>query len=63
MEQNRLDGQQNKEPFTPKSMIKSWEDGMTGNHNATKGIPEHLLNNPILAKMLKKKGKNRNNIV
>ena len=64
MKQKRLDGQQNKEPFTPKSMIKSWEDGMTGNPNATKGIPEHLLaENPILAKMLRMKGKNRNNIV
>ena len=64
MKQKRLDEQQNKEPFTPKSMIKSWEDGMTGNPNATKGIPEHLLaENPILAKMLRMKGKNRNNIV
>ena len=63
MKQKRLDEQQNKEPFTPKSMIKSWEDGMTGNPNATKGIPEHLLNNPVIAKMLKIKCKNRNNIV
>ena len=60
MKQKRLDEQQNKEPFTPKSMIKSWEDGMTGNHNATKGIPEHLLNNPVIAKMLKIKGKHTN---
>ena len=57
MKQKRLDEQHNKEPFTPKSMIKSWEDGMTGNPNATKGIPEHLLNNPVIAKMLKIKGK------
>lgn len=57
MKQKRLDEQQNKEPFTPKSMIKSWEDGMTGNRNATKGIPEHLLNNPVIAKMVKKKAK------
>ena len=57
MKQKRLDEQQNKEPFTPKSMIKSWEDGMTGNPNATKGIPEHLLNNPVIAKMVKKNGK------
>lgn len=63
MKQKRLDEQMNKEPFTPKSMIKSWEDGMTGNPNATKGIPEHLLNNPVIAKMLKKKGKHTNNIV
>lgn len=63
MKQKRLDEQLNKEPFTPKSMIKSWEDGMTGNPNATKGIPEHLLNNPVIAKMLKMKGKNRNNNV
>ena len=63
MKQKRIDEQQNKEPFTPKSMIKSWEDGMTGNPNATKGIPEHLLNNPVIAKMLKTNGKNRNNIV
>lgn len=63
MKQKRLDEQQNKEPFTPKSMIKSWEDGMTGNPNATKGIPEHLLNNPVIAKMVKIKGKNRNNNV
>jgi len=55
MKQKRLDEQQHKEPFTPKSMIKSWEEGMTGNPNATKGIPEHLLNNPVIAKMLKKK--------
>lgn len=60
MKQKRLDEQQNKEPFTPKSMIKSWEDGMTGNPNATKGIPEHLLNNPVIAKMVKMKGKYRN---
>ena len=57
MKQKRLDEQLNKEPFTPKSMIKSWEDGMTGNPNATKGIPEHLLNNQVIAKMLKIKGK------
>ena len=63
MKQKRLDEQQNKEPFTPKSMIKSWEDGMTGNPNATKGIPEHLLNNPVIAKMLKMKSKYTNNIV
>ena len=59
MKQKRLDEQQNKEPFTPKSMIKSWEDGMTGNPNATKGIPEHLLNNPVIAKMLKMKSKGK----
>ena len=64
MKQKRLDEQLNKEPFTPKSMIKSWEDGMTGNPNATKGIPEHLLaENPILAKMLRMKSKNANNSV
>ena len=63
MKQKRLDEQLNKEPFIPKSMIKSWEDGMTGNPNATKGIPEHLLNNPVIAKMVRVKGKNRNNIV
>ncbi len=61
MKQKRLDEQLNKEPFTPKSMIKSWEDGMTGNPNATKGIPEHLLNNPVIAKMLKMNGKHTNN--
>lgn len=63
MKQKHLDEQQNKEPFTPKSMIKSWEDGMTGNPNATKGIPEHLLNNPVIAKMLRVKGNHRNNNV
>ena len=64
MKQKRLDEQLNKEPFTPKSMIKSWEDGMTGNRNATKGIPEHLLDeNPILAKMLRMKRKHTNNNV
>lgn len=57
MKQKRIDEQQNKEPFTPKSMIKSWEEGTTGNPNATKGIPEHLLNNPVIANMLKKKAK------
>ena len=57
MKQKRLDDQLNKEPFIPKSMIKGWEDGMTGNPNATKGIPEHLLNNPSLAKILRVKGK------
>ena len=61
MKQKRLDEQMNKEPFIPKSMIKGWEDGMTGNPNATKGIPEHLLNNPSLAKILKMKGKHTNN--
>lgn len=60
MKQKRLDEQLNKEPFTPKSMIKSWEDGMTGNPNATKGIPEHLLSNPSLAKILKMKSKYTN---
>ena len=64
MKQKRLDDQQNKEPFIPKSMIKGWEDGMTGNPNATKGIPEHLLTeNPRLAKILKLKGKHTNNNV
>jgi hypothetical protein len=63
MKQKRIDEQQNKEPFTPKSMIKSWEDGMTGNPNATKGIPEHLLNNPVIANILKKKGKHTQNNV
>ena len=62
MKQKRLDEQMNKEPFIPKSMIKGWEDGMTGNPNATKGIPEHLLTeNPRLAKILKMKGKYTNN--
>ena len=56
MKQKRLDEQLNKEPFIPKSMIKCWEDGMTGNPNATKGIPEHLLTeNPRLAKILRMK--------
>lgn len=63
MKQKRLDEQLNKEPFIPKSMIKGWEDGMTGNPNATKGIPEHLLSNPSLAKILKMKCKHRNNNV
>ena len=64
MKQKRLDEQQNKEPFTPKSMIKSWEEGMTGNTNATKGIPEHLLTeNPRLAKILKMKGKPTNSVI
>lgn len=63
MKQKRLDEQLNKQPFTPKSMIKGWEDGMKGNPNATKGIPDHLLNNPTLAKILKMKGKNTNNNV
>ena len=57
MKQKRIDEQLNKEPFIPKSMIKGWEDGMTGNPNATKGIPEHLLTeNPRLAKILRIKG-------
>ena len=60
MKQKRLDEQLNKEPFIPKSMIKGWEDGMTGNPNATKGIPEHLLNNPSLAKILRMKRKHTN---
>lgn len=63
MKQKRIDEQLNKEPFIPKSMIKGWEDGMTGNPNATKGIPEHLLSNPSLAKILRMKGKHRNNSV
>ena len=64
MKQKRLDEQLNKEPFTPKSMVKGWEDGMTGNPNATKGIPEHLLTeNPRLAKILKMKSKHTNNNV
>ena len=63
MKQKRLNEQLNKEPFIPKSMIKGWEDGMTGNPNATKGIPEHLLNNPSLAKILRMKRKHTNNNV
>ena len=63
MKQKRLDDQLNKEPFIPKSMIKGWEDGMTGNPNATKGIPEHLLNNPSLAKILRMKRKHTSNNV
>lgn len=63
MKQKRLDEQQNKEPFIPKSMIKGWEDGMVGNPNATKGIPEHLLNNPSLAKILRMKRKHTSNNV
>ena len=64
MKQKRLDEQLNKEPFVPKSMIKGWEDGMTGNPNATKGIPEHLFTeNPRLAKILKMKGKHTNNTI
>ena len=64
MKQKRLDEQLSKEPFIPKSMIKGWEDGMTGNPNATKGIPEHLLTeNPRLAKILKIKSKHTNSII
>ena len=63
MKQKRLDEQLNKEPFIPKSMIKGWKDGMTGNPNATKGIPEHLLSNPSLAKILRMKRKHTNNNV
>ena len=64
MKQKHLNEQLNKEPFIPKSMIKGWEDGMTGNPNATKGIPEHLLTeNPRLAKILMMKHKNINNNV
>ena len=63
MKQKRIDEQLNKEPFIPKSMIKGWEDGMTGNPNATKGIPEHLLNNPSLAKILRMKRKRTSNNV
>ena len=63
MKQKRLDEQLNKEPFIPKSMIKGWEDGMTGNPNATKGIPEHLLNNPSLAKILRMKHKHTNSVI
>lgn len=63
MKQKRLDEQLNKEPFIPKSMVKGWEDGMTGNPNATKGIPEHLLSNPSIAKILRMKGKYTNNNV
>jgi len=60
MKQKRIDEQLNKEPFIPKSMIKGWKDGMKGNPHATKGIPDYLLNNPTLAKMLKMKGKSTN---
>jgi len=63
MKQKRLDEQLNKEPFIPKSMIKGWEDGMKGNPNATKGIPDHLLNNPTLAKMLKMKGVSKGDVL
>ena len=63
MKQKRMDDQLNKEPFIPKSMIKGWEDGMTGNPNATKGIPEHLLSNPSLAKILRMKRKHTSNNV
>ena len=63
MKQKRIDEQLNKEPFTPKSMIRGWEDGMKGNPNATKGIPDHLLNNPTLAKILKMKGVSKGEVL
>ena len=49
-QQERIDLVNNKEPIVPKSMRESFKEGFKGNKNATT-IPEHLLNNPKLAKM------------
>ena len=55
-QQERVDLVNNKEPIVPKSMQESFKEGFKGNENATT-IPEHLLNNPILAKMFKRSTK------
>lgn len=49
IEQQRL-ANQNKEQVISESMVKLFDEGMVGNKNAVP-IPEHLLNNPKLAKM------------
>ena len=49
-QQERIDLVNNKEPIVPNSMQESFKEGFKGNKNATT-IPEHLLNNPKLAKM------------
>lgn len=55
-QQERIDLINNKEPIVPKSMQESFKEGFKGNKNATT-IPEHLLNNHILAKMFKRSTK------
>lgn len=60
-QQERIDLVNNKEPIVPKSMQESFKEGFKGNKNATT-IPEHLLNNPILAKMFKRSTKKMGDI-
>lgn len=45
----------NKEMVVSKDMKESFGEGMLGNKEAVKGIPEHLLNNPRIARMFKHK--------
>lgn len=49
IEQQRL-ANQNKEQIISESMAKLFDEGMTGNKNAVP-MPDHLLDNPKLAKM------------
>lgn len=60
-QQERIDLINNKEPIVPKSMQESFKEGFNGNKNATT-IPEHLLSNPILAKMFKRSTKKMRDI-
>lgn len=45
----------NKELIISEAMRESFNEGMVGNKKAVKGIPEHLLNDPKVARMFKHK--------
>lgn len=45
----------NKELIISEAMKESFDEGMLGNKKAVKGIPEHLLNDPKVARMFKHK--------
>lgn len=64
MQDKRKQDENNKEMVVSESMKQSFNEGFSGNGNATKGIPSHLLTNPRLARMIKSKTNNSvNNVV
>ena len=55
MQDQRKQGEFNKEMIVSKNMKESFNEGFSGNVRATKGVPAHLLTDPRLARMLKNK--------
>ena len=55
MQDQRKQGEFNKEMIVSKKMKESFNEGFSGSVNASKGIPAHLLTDPRLARMLKNK--------